>query len=58
MQPVILIRIGHGYLVVRIRTGEVICILIFGLALFYPIFAAHLQDDKCQLAFTRFLEFP
>jgi len=34
----------------------VICILVFGLALFFPIYAAHLQDDKCGLAFTRFLE--
>jgi hypothetical protein len=32
-------------MVVRIGRGEVICILIIGLALFYPIFAAHLQDD-------------
>ena len=36
--------------------GEVICILIIGLALFFPIFAAHLQDDKSRLQFTRFLE--
>ena len=56
MQPVILIRIGYGYIVVRIGPGEVICILIIGLALFHPIFAAHLQDDKCRLAFSRFLE--
>jgi hypothetical protein len=34
----------------------VICILVFGLALFFPIYAAHLQDDKCGLAFTRFME--
>ena len=33
-----------------------ICILVFGLALFFPIYAAHLQDDKCGLAFTRFME--
>ena len=56
VQPVILVRIGYGYIVVRIRPGEVICILIFLLALFHPIFAAHLQDDKCGLAFTRFME--
>ena len=54
VQPVILIRIGYGYVVVRIG-GEVICILIFGLALFFPVFAAHLQDDKCWLSFSRFL---
>jgi hypothetical protein len=34
----------------------VICILVFGLALFFPIYAAHLQDDRCGLAFTRFME--
>ena len=56
VQPVILVRIGYGYIVVRIRPGEVICILIFLLALFHPIYAAHLQDDKCGLAFTRFME--
>ena len=55
MQPVILVRIGYGYIVVQIGR-EVICILIFGLALFFPIYAAHLQDDKCGLAFTRFME--
>ena len=55
VQPVILVRIGYGYIVVQIGR-EVICILIFGLALFFPIYAAHLQDDKCGLAFTRFME--
>ena len=55
VQPVILIRIGYGYVVVRIG-GETICILIFGLALYFPIYAAHLQDDKCGLAFTRFMD--
>ena len=55
MHPIILVRFGYGYIVVQIGR-EVICILIFPLALFYPIFAAHLQDDKCGLAFTRFLE--
>ena len=55
VRPIILVRFGYGYIVVRIGR-EVICILILGLALIYPIFAAHLQDDKCGLAFTRFLE--
>ncbi len=55
VRPIILVRFGYGYIVVRIGR-EAICILIFGLALFFPIFAAHLQDDKCRIAFTRFLE--
>jgi hypothetical protein len=55
--PLILIRIGYGYVVVRIGCeAKYICILIFGLALFFPIFAAHLQDDKSCLSFTRFME--
>ena len=52
---IILVRFGYGYIIVQIGR-EVICILVFGLALFFPIYAAHLQDDKCGLAFTRFME--
>ena len=48
-------RFGYRYIIVQIGR-EVICILVFGLALFFPIYAAHLQDDKCGLAFTRFME--
>jgi hypothetical protein len=58
VHPLVLVRFGSGYLVVQIgrRRDEVICLLIFCLALFFPIFAAHLQDDKSRLQFTRFLE--
>ena len=58
VHPLVLVRFGSGYLVVQIgrRRDEVICLLIFCLALFFPIFAAHLQDDKSGLQFTRFLK--
>ena len=58
MHPLVLVRFGSGYLVVQIgrRRHEVICLLNFFLALFFPIFAAHLQDDKSRLQFTRYLK--
>jgi hypothetical protein len=58
VHPLVLVRFGSGYLVVQIgrRRDEVICLLIFCLALFFPTFACHLQDDKSRLQITRFLK--